>query len=78
MGLWSVRDGETLACMMQSRNPEPGVLSVLKTRGVSIPFQFMERCPPEWSVNTSLEAGRVDQASLAFHGPAVSPREQAA
>lgn len=77
MGLWSVRDGETLARTMQSRNPEP-VLSVLKTRGVSIPFQFMERCPPEWLVNTSTEAGRVDRASLAFHGPAVSPREQAA
>lgn len=62
-GLRSVRDCETLACMMHSRNTGPGVLSVLKARGVSIPFQLTTSCLPEWSVSRSTEAGRVGRAS---------------
>lgn len=44
-GLRSVRDCETLACTMSSRNTEPRIVTVWKARGVSIPFQLIESFP---------------------------------
>ena len=54
-GLWSAGSSEVMKCIVQSRNTEQGALSVLKDRGVSVPFQFAG-CVPEWSVSISARA----------------------